>query len=233
MRIRRISEFVQEPATVSWIVTDLLPDVGWTLFVGTQGIGKSTFAIQLCDALQSGTQFMGKETKQTNVLFIQADSQPDEWREMLRRIAPKSHGWTMVDIAVKALDNPSYVQSIAGLIAKISPGFIVFDSLYNLTGKSINTVAALEPIQVMKTLAGLVPWLLIHHPPQGENRAAGHHSISANCSTLWILLNKKLKVEKCRLSGIKEVSMSRTPEGLWQAKEQVKLAYPELKAVLT
>lgn len=235
MRIVRIDKFTEEPTTVSWIVTDLLPNVGWTLFVGTQGIGKSTFAIQLCDALQNGSEFMGKATEQTSVLFIQADSQPEEWKEMLRRIVPNSHGWTMVDVPVKSLDNPSYVEAIGNLIAKINPGFIVFDSLYNLTGKSINTEGALVPIQVMKSLAGLVPWLLIHHPPQGENRAAGHHSISANCSNVWILLKTKLKIEKCRLSGIKEVAMSRSSEGLWQARDQPRLVetYPELKAVLT
>src|SRR6267378_3416709 len=189
MRVVRIAKFVEEEDNINWLVAGLLPDAGWTLLVGTAGCGKSTFATQLCMALQLGKPFMGRETIQTDILFVQADAPPLIWKEMLKRIAPKSVGFTLVDVPAKCLGNPQYVQSLGSLAAKIQPKFIVFDSLYNLTNVPINTESVLTPVQTMKELATFavvkgkvksikevtesdviestysVPWLLIHHPP--------------------------------------------------------------------
>ena len=220
MRVIRIARFLQEDDQINWLVDSLLPDVGWTLLVGKQGIGKSTFVMQLCAAIQLGVPFMGRKTQQSDIMYVQADSPAIEWREMLRRIAPKSLGWTMVDVPAKCLGNPAYVASINNLTEKVKPGFIVFDSLYNLTSTPINSEGVLLPINIMKAIAGNVPWLLIHHPPHSETRAAGHHSVAANCSNEWHLLRNKLKVEKGRLVKDKEILLSRDDKGLWISRDK-------------
>ena len=89
MRIVKISRFTEETEDIEWLVDGLLPDTGWTLLVGKQGLGKSTFAMQLCNAIQEGKEFLGRKVQQRDVLFIQADSDTAEWRMMLKRI------WTM------------------------------------------------------------------------------------------------------------------------------------------
>jgi len=214
-----IVKFVAENEQIEWLVADLLPSVGWTLLVGRQGLGKSTFAMQLCAALQTGDLFLNRKTVQRDILFIQADSPPAEWREMLKRIAPKSKGYTMVEVPSKCLGNPAYVEAIVNLKEKVQPGFIVFDSLYNLTAWPINTESVLMPVGIMKQIASTLPWLLIHHPPQGESRAAGHHSLAANCSNEWHLLKNMMKIEKGRLVKDKEILLSRDDDGLWIPKE--------------
>ena len=224
MRRITIRRFVQEEEKIQWLIEGLLPSVGWTFLIGKQGLGKSTFAMQICSALQDGKDFLGRKTKQTNIVFIQADSPTVEWREMLRRIAPESTGWTIIDVPAKCLDSPSYVQQIASAIERIKPGFIVFDSLYNLTGGKINSEQVLVPINMMKTIAVVddiqIPWLLIHHPPHGETRAAGHHSASANCSNEWHLLKTKLVIAKGRLVKDKEILLTRNEKGLWLVRER-------------
>lgn len=219
MRPVRYDVFNQEEEEIEWLVDELLPNVGWTLFVGREGSGKSTFALQLCGALQSGLPFLGRETIATETLYIQADSPSIEWREMTRKIVPLSSGVTIVNVPVKCLSNETYVRQLDTFInTNIKPGFIVWDSLYNLTGSSINSESALEPIQTMKLLSANKPWLLIHHPPNEEMRAAGHHSISANCSRVWYLQKAELKVHKGRLSKLKGIKMQRdenTELGLW------------------
>jgi RecA-family ATPase len=215
MRVERIKKFVEEDSSIEWLIEGLLPNVGWTLIVGTQGIGKSTFSIQLCAALQEGKPFLGKVTKQTSILYVQADSHVDEWRAILKRVAPKCDGLTLVDVPGKALGNVMYVEYISNVIQSVKPGFIVFDSLYNLTDKLIGTEAVLLPIGQMRALAGNLPWMLIHHPPHSESRAAGHHSLSANCSNLWVLTKTKLRIDKGRLVGGKELLLSRDALGLW------------------
>lgn len=215
-----IIRFVQEESNVAWLVDELLPNVGWTLMVGHKGLGKSTFAAQLCQSLETGNVFLNKKTLQTSCLYIQADSPTDEWREMLKRIAPKGVWYTMVDVPAKCLGNPDYVIGLQELVQKVKPGFIVFDSLYNLTNLPINTESVLLHINVMKAIAGSVPWLLIHHPPHNESRGAGHHSIESNCSNSWQLLRNKLKVEKGRLVKMKELLLSRDENGLWVEREE-------------
>lgn len=219
MRVVKIATFLKEEDNITWLIDNLLPSIGWTLLVGYKGLGKTTFAAQMCSALQRGEDFLGRKTQQTDILYLQADSVTAEWREILRRVAPGSAGWTMVDVPEKCISNPSYVEAIRSLIEKVNPGFIVFDSLYNLVSVSLNSEAVLIPINIMKMLAGTRPWLLIHHPPHGESRASGHNSIGANCSNEWHLLKTKLKIEKGRLVRDKEVLLDRDCNGLWVPKQ--------------
>jgi hypothetical protein len=67
----------------------------------------------------------------------------------------------------------------------------------------------------MKALCGDMPFLLIHHPPHNDNRAAGHHSLSANCSNEWFLSKTKLQIKKGRLVALKQIMLSRDINGLW------------------
>ena len=217
MRVTRITDFIEENEQVEWLIDKLLPNVGWTLLYGQQGLGKTTLAMQMCAALQLGQDFLGRKVQQTKVLYIQADSVTSEWREMLKRIAPKSKGYTVVDVPAKCLGTPNYVVWLTNAVDKVNPGFVVFDSLYNLTAWPISTDSGiLTCVNFMKGIANGRPWLLIHHPPHAENRAAGHHSLAANCSNEWSLLKTKLKIEKGRLVSDKEILITRDSKGLWE-----------------
>lgn len=222
MRAIKIAKFTEEIDEFEWIIEGLLPNVGWTLFYGLRGVGKTTFAMQLCASIQDGKPFLGRKTKQRNIMFIQSDSHPIEWKMMLQRIAPKSEGFTVVDVPAKALGNNEYVQRIAHYVEQLNPGFIVWDSLYTLSGSSINTEAVLQSVNIMKDISGHdIPFLLIHHPPHGESRAAGHSSLGASCSQEWCLLKTRLKIEKGRIIGDAEVlrdkaiKLTRDEHGLW------------------
>jgi RecA-family ATPase len=217
MRVIRLDKFIAEKEQVNWLVDGLLPDVGWTLFYGQKGIGKTTFAMQLCCAMQSGLPFFDRKTIHANILYFQADSVTTEWREIVKRIVPKGNaGFTGVDVPDKAFGNNRYIDTMAMFIDKLKPGYIVFDSLYNMTNISINTEGILVTINKMKELCGSTPWMLIHHPPHGENRAAGHNSLGANCSNEWALTKTKLIIAKGRIVELKELSIKRGNNGLWE-----------------
>ena len=217
MRLARIDDYANEESNVSWLVDGLLPSVGWTLLYGTQGYGKTTLALQLCAALQEGKPFLQRQTTQTDVWYVQADSLSDEWQMIIKRVAPQCKGWTTLDVPTGCMDNAAYVNALITLKGKVKPGFMVFDSLYNLTAPgNINTGNVLMPVNAMKTIAGNVPWMLIHHPKHGEEKASGHNSISANCSNEWALLKTQLKIKKGRLVKDKEIYIERGEDGLWQ-----------------
>ncbi len=215
MRITRIDDFIKEKATITWLVDELLPDMGWTLLYGIQGSGKSTFALQLCSALQKGGMFIGRQCQQRNVLYIQADSLEDEWRAIIQRVASDITAWTMVNVPNGALTSPSYQAGLHTLIQRVKPGYVVFDSLYNLSGEDINTKNVLIPINTIKAMLGNTPWLMIHHCPHDKLRASGHNSLSANCSNEWGISETQLHIKKGRVVKKEQIALSRDENGLW------------------
>lgn len=223
MRAVTYRQFAAEEDATVWLIPDLLPDFGWTLFIGAEGSGKTTFCLQLCQALDEGTIFLGKQTTKTKTLYIQADSSPKEWRQIIKLIAPKGIGFTIVNVADGCLSNREYVAQLNDLInEKVKPEFVVWDSLYNLSGTSLNGEHALTPIQTMRHLCGHRPWLLIHHPPHEDLRSAGSRAIPANASRVWLLRKNKLEIAKGRLTALKEVNMHRAEDdkgGLWSVDD--------------
>ena len=218
MRVVKIDDFIGEQDSIHWLIDGLLPDVGWTLFCGLRGLGKTTFAVQMCDALQSGKPFLGRQTIKTRTLYIQADSVVIEWREMLKRITKQkgNTGFTAVEVPSMALLNDEYVARMANYVQIFKPGFVVFDSLYNLVGDNINTAKVLVYINKIKDIAQERPWLLIHHPPHEQSRAAGHSSLGANNSNEWFLLKTKLRIDKGRLVKDKEIPLTKDINALWE-----------------
>lgn len=215
MRITRIDDFIKEKENITWLVDELLPDMGWTLLYGIQGSGKSTFALQLCSALQKGSQFISRKCLQRNVLYIQADSIEDEWRAIIQRVASDITAWTMVNVPNGALTMPNYQSGLHTLIKRVNPGFVVFDSLYTLSGEDINTKNVLLPINAIKAMLGTVPWLLIHHCPHDKLRASGHNSLAANCSNEWGISETQLHIKKGRVVKKGVIPLSRDENGLW------------------
>lgn len=224
-RVIEVRDYVKEADNIDWLVQDLLPDVGWTLMVGMKAVGKTTLAIQLCRALETGEDFLGRKVSKRKTLIVQCDSSEVEWREFLRQRYPESRVWTAVAVPNNSFDNPDYLGKLGGLIALVNPGFIVFDSLYRFSSTPVNTDKVLDTIDKFNLLCGTVPFMLLHHPPHEMSRAAGHHSIGATCSNEWHLLKTKLVIDKGRLVKDKEILIARkgTDGGLWELSESDKL----------
>lgn len=219
MRVVQIDQFVNEPEEVDWLIDGLLADAGWTLLYSPPGYGKSTFALQLCNALKEGKPFLEKPVRQAmEFAYVQADGTGAEWRAICKRVIPKSTGKSVIDVPMYGLDNAAYVEYIDKSIQHIKPGFVVFDSLYSLTAIDINTPRVLHAINVMKMLAmrNTIPWLLIHHPTKNDpSSPAGSQSLIANCSNDWNLLKTKLSIRKGRLVKDKEILLYQEPDYTW------------------
>lgn len=222
MRAVQFEQFVQEHDEVEWLIEGLLPNVGWTLLSGREGSGKTTIALQMCDAIEEGKKFLHLNTVKTKVAYVQADSPDAEWRSIVKRVSPKGKGFTIIDVPQYCMDNPVEVDRLRkGIQDKIQAGFVVFDSFYKMSRKSLSTEAALVPLSTMKMICDGKPFLLLHHMPHGEARPAGHNSIPADCSNNWILLKTKLKIEKGRLRQTGEIGIRRSNEtGLWSSSEE-------------
>ena len=223
--LSRFSELATDRTTLQYLVADLIPDEGWSLLVGQAGVGKSTFAAQMCDAIQQGTRFLGLATRQHTCLYFQADVSMPIWRDQIRRIAPHSHAWSLHNIPAGALDNSNYVAQVQQVIEYTKPGFIVFDALNSMTNSDINTKNVSVILSLVKALSVVegvqVPYMVLHHPSKatsakGVDKASGYHGISASCDTYLSLETHHLQVVKSRVTGTKKLNLKKNSRGLWE-----------------
>lgn len=216
MRIVTIDAFLGESDNVRFLVQSLLPNVGWTLLVGERGCGKTTLAIQMCLSIEKGEDVIGLRTAKCRTMYVQADSEEAEFRQIMKRIAPRG-GKSLLAVSVPQffLKHPKDITILKGAIDKHKPGFIVYDSLYKIAGFDVNTDKILIDIYKLKELSNGKPFMVIHHPPHDGTRGAGHHSLEGDCSNAWLLLRNKLKINKGRLVGGEGLNISRDKHGLW------------------
>ncbi len=200
MRIETFRALAKSSIKVDWIVEDFISPGGWTFLVGETKTGKSMLMIQLCNALQTGTPFLGMKTRKSNCLYIQADAALIEWKVQIERLAPESMAWTAHQIERGFLDNSSererLYQLVWGEYSESSPmykvlggkpfDFVIFDCLHAITNGDLNTKTAMS--QVLKHLEEIttrvsqdekgenvieeVHYLLVHHPNAMVKRGA-------------------------------------------------------------
>lgn len=215
MRAVQLCEFAEEEEYIGWLVEGLLPDDGWTLLYGAEGVGKTRFVLQLMDAIQDGEDFLGMKTQKAKGLFIQADSSTKEWREMVRMTTPNNKAIGIVNVPDYVFDTPQYVEWIRKAVQHIQPRFAVLDSLYKLTADDINSPKITMKLNMMRAVLGGIPFVLLHHPPQGMNRGAGSRAIAATASYNWELTETTLRITKGRLTAKASIAVSFDDHGRW------------------
>lgn len=233
MRLVRIGKFITEHDDFHWLIDGLLPSEGWTLLFGPAKIGKSIFSLQLCKALSTGEPFLGYKIKQQlPIMYIQADVSSVGWRKVIKDYARECSGdYTVVDVPQKALGSEKAVGDLGKYIELCKPGFVVFDSFYNLASINFNSEQALVPIDTMNRLTTVekngvptrIPWLLVHHPPQDAERPSGHNSIMAACSNIWGLFKRGkyyvFDLQRSRYREPEVIPMDKEKNGLWTRRK--------------
>lgn len=215
MRAVQLCEFAEEEEHIEWLVEGLLPNDGWVVLYGDQGVGKTRFALQMMDAIQDGKDFLGMKTTKAKGLFIQADGSTKEWREIVRAVTPDNRAIGIVNVPDYVFDNPQYVEWIRKAVEHIKPKFAVLDSLYKLTADSKNDDKITLKLNMMRAALGGIPFILLHHPPQAGGRAAGSRAIVATASYNWELTENTLLITKGRLTAKGSIAIDRDEYGRW------------------
>ena len=113
MNIFELIEAYKEPPNP--IIEHLVYEGGVTLVSGTDGVGKTWFAIQMGLAIAKGESFLDFNVAQKKVLMIQFELSPDELSDRLSNYNLDGLSKTdNLNILVKSLSFGKYVSPISG-----------------------------------------------------------------------------------------------------------------------
>ena len=111
---------------VNWLVDDVCYDQGVDLFFGDAKVGKSTWLRQLAHCVQTGEDFLGKNVKKGDVLYLSFD-------EYIGQV--KLHRYTAnlySDVAVffdNAIDAEHNFSNLTTLMEERKPKLVIIDTL--------------------------------------------------------------------------------------------------------
>jgi hypothetical protein len=118
------TEFAPQP----WIVEGLVPDGALTIMAGKKKLGKSWLALQMSQAVASGTTFLGRATTQGPVLYLALEDGP---RRLNLRIKKQGGPSDLPITYITTLDplNRNGKAQLAMLIDRLAPKLVIIDTL--------------------------------------------------------------------------------------------------------
>ena len=155
---------------IRWAVKNFIPLESITLLPGKGGMGKTTIAIQGGDAISRGVLFLGHETIQRPVIYIDFENSLPVLIDRIRRIgAGEVSFWhTTNEIRPPRLDSKEWV-----LYKQLPQGSVlIFDTLRAAQSRDENDSQHMAFImQRLKELRDLgYTIILLHHTPKSNER---------------------------------------------------------------
>ncbi|KAB2836209.1 MAG: AAA family ATPase [Candidatus Brocadia sp.] len=155
---------------ISWAVKGLVPQQAITLLSARGGMGKTILSISIADAITKGIPFLGLETTEMPVVYIDFENSLPTLCERVKRIDAKHvlfwHGTN--EIKPPRLDSKEYE-----FFKKLPPGaLLIFDTLRASQSRDENDSQHMAMImQRFKELRNLgFTILLLHHTSKSNDR---------------------------------------------------------------
>ncbi len=156
----------------NYLIDDLLKGSKVSILTGGSKTGKTTLALQIANAISKGNSFLGKKTKQADVLYICMDNEEDLIAERIKlmNLEMNNHVIFCFNKQIKLGNDDSTVDSLC-LIEILDAMYTkhpnlklviidLFDNIRSLTARTeANNVKDAEDIDYVKDLAN---WLKVH-----------------------------------------------------------------------
>jgi len=186
---------------IEYVVDGLIPKGFITLLYAPSGLGKSTLATQICQAVQDGVPFLGLKTQQGPAFYIDYENPQSTIVERLKKIDGENSFqlWHLGDETTPPqLDNVENRDMLLGL----QPGtLVVIDSLKACNNLDENVASSMKPLfDFLKILRerGLTI-ILLHHTSKSANLAFRGSSLiqdqSDHCISLIKIKSKGIDTE--------------------------------------
>jgi RecA-family ATPase len=195
-----------------WLVEDLLPRGQLVILAAPAKHGKTTLAVQLCDALERGVPFLGKPIpKPVRTLVLEADMSDRMWERAW------FHDYAALHPSAVTCETcrPHYLtdlgtgpnvdllgaaerRRVKQVVHTRKPEFVVVDALETSVSYSWNLnelSGARRAMVALRDVCGLDTTILVlHHirkpPSEGDeaiHSVAGHHALTASADAVWVL----------------------------------------------
>ena len=168
---------------IQWLIPGILPKGGIVLLCGKAGAMKSFLALSMAYAVASGTAWLGRQTKQGSVLYLDGENPPALLQARLQGIgtAEGLNIWSFFDKTFpQSLQHPELQRAAA------THSLIVVDTLRRQMGRLREDFAD-DMAQITNDLKELARHgatvLVLHHAPKNPTRSGprGSSELEAGC----------------------------------------------------
>lgn len=173
----------EEPPPRSFLVEDLMPSQFITILFGHGGSGKSFLAEYLALCIILGRPFFGREVRQGNVLWVDAEDLGQEeierrtWHVARGMGLDRPPGGLFYYSALQSLNKPAVAQEVRAIVETHSIELVVLDSL-SVGALGLDVSSSQDAVGLMR---GLMRWgttvLALDHV--SKRAASGETSASA------------------------------------------------------
>ena len=223
MKILTLDEYADLAETESeeFLVDQFIPYPGRVLLVGPPKEGKSFLGLQLGLAVAKGEPFMGRQSAQSKVLYLQYDTPPKVWMKRASRARQYGlsfhpnfivldHRETDYKKRIDIRKNPSDVAYLKQIIHKFEPKLVIIDTLRKMfSGDENSSDVAQEVFGNLNDIFDHQSVVYIHHthklsPPPGQKIQArikpgdairGSSFFAGEVEATYLLLGNKLVSE--------------------------------------
>jgi len=168
---RAFDETVETEPGAEWFVADMLAPGCWTELLGRMKEGKSTFAMGMIGALLEGSEFLGRATRQTKVLYL-TEQAGRSFQATVRRggLETRDDAYVLTIADTFGLPWAEVARQSVELAKQHECGVLVVDTLSGLAQiedeDSASSLSYLNPLQGAKA-AGIAVLFVRHSRKSG------------------------------------------------------------------
>jgi archaellum biogenesis ATPase FlaH len=156
---------------IEWLVEGVIPRNAVILLYGRGGIGKTTLAMQLADAIDQGNKIFGMQTVQTQVIVVDYENSLAVLSERAKRTTVDGVLFCDSSLDPPSLDKADWAAYLE-LLEQYPGALFIFDTLRSAHSGDENSSETMSLImRRMRQLrdAGATV-ILLHHTPKGNDR---------------------------------------------------------------
>lgn len=168
-RLRTGAEIRNLDIKMEWLIQGIIPKGAVSLLFGRGGIGKTTLALQICDAVASGNSFLGIPAEKTPVIYVDYENSLAILVDRLKKVGGEQILFWTADDSPSQLDKDP--QAYVNLLKNHPNALLIFDTLRSAQTGDENESRSMA--LVMQTLRQLrdqgATIILLHHTRKGSD----------------------------------------------------------------
>ncbi len=220
----------------TWLLEPLLPSGGAMLIYGDPKLGKSFAALQLAEAIQCGTSWMGFPARKGSVVYVQLDTPRNVWQVRIAKLR-KSGGMTDLPLLADRetlgtwpfdILDPAHLIILREELQALKPDLVIMDTLRESHSGDENDSTEMQAV-VAALVAATQPsaMCLISHSRK-PSQEGGYDLMADNRGSSYVVGRMDAIVrftpKSVRVSGrsIEEHSLrlDRADNGFWEVANE-------------